>query len=256
MDEADLLNALKEKAQSISPLYVATWFSIIQERIEAAAAIGATDCPAKEFGVLGGRWDERQEKEMSILDFIRGANKTPNIFLSYKSRNDKTFCYMAYNIDGNSACLISNDDYYAMAYPVRQQLDEYLVEISVAIFHEVAQRLIQAGFALLCVKNPEADPRIGIAEENVDENSSDGEYEMYLTVSWEQLPPLAKQTPTSAPRNHRSFWHRIIRNIPTDLHSLPADRHVFPQDRSDRSSPFQHAIGYSYKWPLPAYLTR
>lgn len=209
MKEEDLLNALKEKAQSIAPLYVDTWFSILQERIEAAAAIGAAKCPAKEFGVLTGRWDERPEKEMSVPDFIRRANKTPNIFLSYKSRSDKTFCYMAYTRDGKSACLISDDDYYAMPYPVRQQLDEYLIEVSAAIFHQVAQRLIQMGFTLMFIKNPEADPRTGIAGRNLDEDDYEGEYEMYIQIAWEQLPPLEKPASTFASRSDQSFWHRI-----------------------------------------------
>lgn len=208
-DEENVLNALKGKAQSIALLYVETWFSIIQERITAATVIGATDCPAKEFGVLDGRWAERPEKELSVLDFIRDANKTPNLFLSYKSRNDKTFCYMAYQKEGKSACLISRDDYNAMAYPVRQQLDEYLIELSVAIFHEVALRLIQAGFTLDIIKNPEADSRSGIAKDNLDEDDAEGEYEMYIRVFWEQLPLLAKQTPALALQAHRSFWHRI-----------------------------------------------
>jgi hypothetical protein len=210
MKDEDPLNALKEKAQSITPLYVDTWFSILQERIEEAAAIGATSCPAKEFGVVSGRWDEMAEKEMSVLDFIRRANKTPNIFLSYKSRSDKTFCYMAYTRDGKSACLISNDDYYAMPYPVRQQLDEYLIEVSVAIFHQVAQRLIQMGFTLMLIKNPEADPRTGIAGEHLNEDDDEGEYEMSLQIAWEQLPPLEKQAPTCSSRSHESFWHRIV----------------------------------------------
>ena len=215
MNDEDLLNSLKEKAQTISPLYVEAWLSIIQERIEATAASGGSQCNAKEFGVLCCRWEEASEGEMSVLDFIRRANRTPTIFFSAKSRIDRTLCYMAYSRDGKSDCLISNADYNAIAYPVRQQLDECLIEISVAIFHEVARRLAQAGYTLSFVRNPEADPRIGIAQEHeenqdeLDEDDYDGEYEMYIRISWEQRPPVKRQTHASA-SGDRSFWYRII----------------------------------------------
>lgn len=213
MTEEDLLDSLKEKAQTIAPLYVDAWLSIIQERIEATAASGGSHCNAKELGGLCCRWDETPETEMSVFDFIRRANRTPSIFFSAKSRADRTFCYMSYSRDGKSDCLISNADYYDLAYPVRQLLDEYLIEISVAIFHEVAERLVQAGYTLFFVKNPEADPRIGRAkqhEEDLDEEDYDGEYEMYIRISWEHLPPVRNQTHTLVSPVSRSFWHRIV----------------------------------------------
>lgn len=213
MNEEDYLNALKEKAKSIAPLYVDTWHEILQERICAADKSGATECPAKEFGRWDGLWDKQPEREISILDFIREATRGGSgsiYFYSYKGRSDRTGCLMAYNINGKSACLITEDDFYSLSYPVRQRLDAYLTELAVSILYEVALRLVEEGCTLSFAKNPETDPRIGMAEEDLDEEGYDGEYDMYIRISWEQRQGFAKQTPASVSPTCQPFWYRIV----------------------------------------------
>ena len=195
---------MKEKAQSIKPLYVEVWFRMILDRIEAAAASGAVEEPVRELGMLykGG---ETNPEEISIPDFIREANKSHG-FLSYKSADDKRFCLMAYYREGKNDCLITKDAFDKLTYDVRQRLNAYLTELQVVLLQEVAQRLMEAGFTFSIARNPE---EIFQDEDVSEDDEYAGEYDLYLKASWPQTRYPTQQAPRSLPPNSHSFWHRI-----------------------------------------------